>query len=142
MITEGENFEVVNAELVGHVDTEALGAHWLQETEADRGRQRQTERVSQNHLEDTTDPGDPVQPSPDRTRPDQTGSYLLLCLLLLLHPSTLGDDELVAPFVDHTGTYCTHTHTHTHTGKGMVSLFDCISDCVEPHSKPETPVDH
>jgi len=47
-------------------------------------------------------------------QPEVEEEHLLHRLLLLLHPRTLGNDELMAALVDHTGTHCRDTHTHTH----------------------------
>lgn len=42
-----------------------------------------------------------------------TDQYLAHCVLMFLHPSTLGNDQLMAALMDHTGAHCPEKHTHT-----------------------------
>lgn len=46
-------------------------------------------------------------------KPAAVDQYLPDCVLLLLHPCTLGNDQLMAALMDHTGAHCgRNTHRH------------------------------
>ena len=53
--------------------------------------------------------------------------HLLGCVLLLLHPGTLGDDELMAALVDDTRTYWKHSN-NIHTLKSASECGIIASD--------------
>lgn len=99
VVAEGQNFKAVDAEHVRHVDAEPLRSDRLEDTQHNT-TQQDTESCIQQQLKCLY----LIKNIP----------YFLHCVLLLLHPRTLGNDQLMAALVDHTGTHC-RRNTHTHT---------------------------
>lgn len=104
MVTEGQDLKVVDAKLVWNVDAEPLRSDYLHQEKKDTnssesGCERSTPQCRNSGFK-------LVKKMLIQFHTDTDGDQHLAACILLLHPCTLGDDQLMATLVDHTGANC------------------------------------